>query len=47
MVRQGKVFDYTVSKNGISMDKEKIQAIVDMPRPRNAKEVQAFMWHYR
>ena len=45
MVRQGKIQGHIVSKNGISTNKEKIQEIVDMPRPRNAKEVQALMGH--
>ena len=45
MVRQGKILGHIVSKNGISTDEEKIQAIVNMPRPKNAKEVQAFMGH--
>ena len=36
---------HIVSKNGISTDEEKVQVIVNMPRPKNAKEVQAFMGH--
>ena len=30
-------------KNGICTDEEKIKVIVNMPRPKNAREVQAFM----
>ena len=45
MVRQGKILGHIVSKNGISTDEEKINIIVQMPRPNNAKEVQGFMGH--
>ncbi|MCO5560567.1 hypothetical protein L7F22_014182 [Adiantum nelumboides] len=45
MVRQGKILGHIVSKNVISTDEEKIQAIVSMPRPINARGVQAFMGH--
>ena len=45
MVRQGKILGHIVSKNGISTDFEKIKIIVELPRPRNAKEVQGFMGH--
>ena len=46
MVRQGKILGHIVSKNGTSTtDEEKIQALVNMTRPWNAKEVQAFMGH--
>ena len=46
MVRQGKILGHTVSKNGICTNEEKIQVIVNMPRPKNAKEVQEFMGHW-
>ncbi|MCO5578895.1 hypothetical protein L7F22_032744 [Adiantum nelumboides] len=45
MVRQGKILGHIVSKNDISTDEDKIQAIVSMPRPTNARGVQAFMGH--
>ena len=45
MVRQGKILGHIVSKNGIFTDEEKIEVIVNMPRPKNAREVQAFMGH--
>ena len=45
MVRQGRILGHIVSKNGISTDLDKINIIVDLPRPTNVKEVQAFMGH--
>ena len=45
MVRQGKILGHIISKNGISIDFEKIKVIVELPRPRNAKQVQGFMGH--
>ena len=45
MVRQGKILGHIVSKNGISTDLEKINVIVDLPRPTNYKGVQVFMGH--
>ena len=45
MVRQGKILGHIVSKNGISTDEEKIEVIVKLPRPINAKGVQVFMGH--
>ena len=45
MVRQGKILGHIVSKNGISTDFDKIKIIVELPRPRNPKEVQGFMGH--
>ena len=47
MVRQGKILGHIVSKNGISTDQDKIQVILQLPRPTNAKEVQGFMGHCR
>ena len=45
MVRQGKILGHIVSKNGISTDQDKIQVILQLPRPTNAKGVQGFMGH--
>ena len=45
MVRQGKILGHIISQNGISTDLDKIKVIVDLPPPRNAKEVQSFMGH--
>ena len=36
---------YIVSKNGISTNQDKIQVVLQLPRPTNAKEVQGFMGH--
>ena len=47
MVGQGKILGHIVSKNGISMDQDKIQVILQLPRLTNAKEVQGFIGHYR
>ena len=43
MVRQGKTLGHIVSTNGISMDKEKIKVIVQLPWPIHAKGLQFFM----
>ena len=45
MVRQGRILGHIVSMNGISIALDKINIIVDLPRPTNVKEVQAFMGH--
>ena len=45
MVCQGKILGNIVSKNGISMDLDKIRVIVDLPRPKIPKGVQIFMGH--
>ena len=45
MTQQGRILGHIVSKNGISTDVEKIKLIVELPRPHNVKEVQAFMGH--
>ena len=45
MVRKGKILGHIVSKNGISIDLDKINVIVKLPRPRNPKGVQIFMGH--
>ena len=45
MVRQGKILGHIVSKNGISMDLDKINVIVDLPWIENPKGVQIFMGH--
>ena len=46
MVRQRKILGHVVFKNGISMDQDKTQVILQLPRPTNAKEVKGFMGHY-
>ena len=45
MVKQGRILGHIVSKNGISMDRDKIKIIFNLPKPKNVKEVQAFMQH--
>ena len=45
MVRQGRILGHIVSKNGIPIDLDNINSIVDLPRRTNVKEVQAFMGH--
>lgn len=45
MVCQGKILGHIVSKNGTSTDMDKIQAIVTLPRPINARGVQCFKGH--
>ena len=45
MVRHGKILGHIVSKNGISIDEDKIAVTVTLPRPLNAKGVQVFMGH--
>ena len=39
MACQGKILGHIVSKNGISTDFEKIKIIIELPRPKNAKQV--------
>ena len=46
MVKKGRMLGHIVSKNGISTNLDKLNIIVDIPRPTNVKEVQAFMGHY-
>ena len=45
MVQQGKIIGHIVSKNGIPIDFEKIKVIIELPRPKSAKQVQGFMGH--
>ena len=45
MVRQGKILGHIISKNGISTYQDKIQVILQLPRPTNAREVQGFIGH--
>ena len=39
MTQQGRILGHIVSKNGISTGLDKIKLIVELPRPRNVKEV--------
>ena len=39
MTQQGSILGHIVCKNGISTDVDKIKLIVELPRPRNVKDV--------
>lgn len=45
MVWQGKILGHIVSANGIATDHDKIEVIVELPRPLHYKGVQIFMGH--
>ena len=40
---EGKLLGHIISKYGIRIDPERIQAILQIPYPRNIKELQAFL----
>eukprot|EP00253_Pinus_taeda_P015826 PITA_15826 len=40
---EGKLLGHIISKDGIRIDPERIQAILQIPYPRNIKELQAFL----
>eukprot|EP00253_Pinus_taeda_P006400 PITA_06400 len=42
-LEEGKLLDHIISKDGIRIDPDRIQAILQMPHPRNIKELQAFL----
>ena len=42
-VTSGKLLGHIVSERGIELDLEKIKAILDMPAPRNEKEIRGFL----
>ena len=46
MTRQGKILGNIVSQNGITSDMDKIDVIVNLPKSKIVKEVQAFRRHY-
>jgi len=43
-LEEGKLLGHIISKDGIRIDLERIQAILHVPHPRNMKELQAFLW---
>jgi hypothetical protein len=43
-VTEGKLLGHIVSDSGISIDPERITAILNLPTPTSKKEVQDFMW---
>eukprot|EP00253_Pinus_taeda_P025344 PITA_25344 len=42
-LEEGKLLGHTISKYGIRIDPERIQAILQIPYPRNIKELQVFL----
>ncbi len=42
-LEEGKLLGHIISKEGIIIDPDKIQAILQVPHPRNIKELQAFL----
>eukprot|EP00253_Pinus_taeda_P031291 PITA_31291 len=42
-LEEGKLLGHMISKDGIRIDLERIQAILQIPYPRNIKELQAFL----
>ena len=42
-VEEAKLLGHIISKDGIRIDPERIQAILQIPYPRNIKELQAFL----
>eukprot|EP00253_Pinus_taeda_P009505 PITA_09505 len=42
-LEEGKLLGHIISKDGIRIDPERIQAILQIPYPRNLKELQAFL----
>ena len=43
IVLEGKILGHIISKNGISIDPERIEAIAHIPLPHNKKGMQYFM----
>ena len=42
-LEEGKLLGHIISKEGIRIDPDRIQAILQVPHPRNIKELQAFL----
>jgi len=42
-LKEGKLLGHIISKEGIRIDLDRIQAILQVPHPRNIKELQAFL----
>ena len=45
MVTEGIVLGHVVSKEGIQVDKAKIELISKLPSPKTVKEVRSFLGH--
>ena len=42
-LEEGKILGHIISKDGIRIDPTRIEAILQIPHPRNIKEIQAFI----
>ena len=42
-LEEGKLLGHIISKDGIRIDPTRIEAILQIPHPRNVKELQAFL----
>src|SRR4051812_33450456 len=45
MVKKGIVLGHVISKDGMEVDKAKVELISDLPPPRSVKEIRAFLGH--
>src|SRR4051812_13940789 len=45
MVKKGIVLGHVTSKDGMEVDKAKVELISDLPPPRSVKEIRAFLGH--
>ena len=45
MVKKGIVLGHVISKDGIEVDRAKVELISDLPPPRSVKEIRAFLGH--
>nr|GEV28969.1 reverse transcriptase domain-containing protein [Tanacetum cinerariifolium] len=45
MVKEGIVLDHKISKNGIKVDKAKVDVIAKLPHPTTVKGIQSFLGH--
>jgi len=43
LLEEGKLLGHIITKDGIIIDPDRIQAILQVPHPRNVKELQAFL----
>nr|GFC63672.1 reverse transcriptase domain-containing protein [Tanacetum cinerariifolium] len=45
MVKEGIILDHKISKNGIEVDKAKVDVIVKLPHPTTVKGIHSFLGH--
>ena len=45
MVREGIVLGHKISKDGLEVDKEKVEVIKNLPLPTNLKQLRGFLGH--